>query len=221
MGRARKNWRSGAKKAKKAANDHEETHKFFNQGELGPPPKETRRARAAPAPKLDAFKGMVFVTADKKKTAVVDLAIAAARDAGHVESKHITPFVFETTGFLRKKNGRPVRAALGDYVRSQCDKQHRSKPEKPWWDGIENIVEAEDEKLLDFVKRKGAVFAVKSCCGKDVDYGSGSGLRKRGTIAFSVEKYGLPEATRLALLESYKTLGLRDNKFLKQLKKLT
>ena len=51
-------------------------------------------------------------------------------------------------------------------------------------------------------------------------YGNDSGLRRRNPIAFSVEQYGLPKATRLARFETYKTLGL-IKKFLKQLKKLT
>ena len=71
-----------------------------------------------------------------------------------------------------------------------------------------------------FLERKGVVTVVKSCCGKTVYYGNDSGLRRRNPIAFSVDEYGLPEATRLARFETYKTLGL-IKKFLKQLQKLT
>ena len=219
MGRARGKG-SGARKAKKAANDREETKKFFNRGGLGPPPKETRRARAAPAPKLDQFAGKRFVKDDKKHTAVVDAAIAAARKAGHRESKELFPYVWNATRFARKDyRGRHIHHDLTAYVSSQCAEEDRSK-QTPWWYGLTDIVKAKDEDLLKFVKRKDVVFAVESCCGKMTEYGEDSGLRRRAAIAFSVDEHGLDGATRRARLETYKALGLRVKKFLKQLQKL-
>ena len=221
MGRARGKG-SGAKKAKKAANDREETKKFFNRGGLGPPPKETRRARAAPAPKLDQFKKKRFDKEDEEHIAVVNAAIAAARKAGHRESKDLVPYVWNATQFRRKdRKGLKREFHLNQYVNSQCAEEDRSGRARPFYDDIEDIVEAEDEDLLKFVKRKDVVVAVKSCCGKTVYYCVDSGLRPRAHIAFSVKEHGLAGATQLARRETYTTLGLRDTTFLKQLQKLT
>ncbi len=219
MGRARGKGRA-AKNAKKAANDREETKKFFNQRELGPPPKEKRRARAAPAePKLDQFAGKRFHKDDEKHTAVVDEAIAAARKAGHRETKDLIPYVWNATRFRRRWKGLQENA-LTRYVRDQCAEEDRSGRARPFYDGIEDIVKAKDEKLLEFVKRRGVVAVVKSCCGKQVKYGAASGLRLRNPIAFSVEEHGLAGATRLARRETYTTLGVFE-RFEKQLKELT
>jgi len=218
MGRTRGKG-SGAKKAKKAANDREETKKFFNQRELGPPPTQLRRARA-PAPKLKQFAGIKFNKDDEKHTAVVDAAIAAARKAGHRESKDLVPYVWNATRFMKKnRRGRKTTYWLSQYVYGQCAAEDRTRKAPPWWDGIADIVTAEDEKLLEFVKRKDVVVAVKSCCGKTVYYGDDLGLRPRGSIAYSVEEYGLDGATRLARRETYTTLGVIEE-FEKQLKKL-
>ena len=81
-------------------------------------------------------------------------------------------------------------------------------------------MKAKDEDLLKLVKRKGVVTVVKSCCGKTVNYGDDSGLRKRSPIAFSVKEHGLDGATRLARRETYTTLGVFE-KFEEQLKELT
>ena len=172
-------------------------------------------------PKLDQFARKRFDKDDKKHTAVVDAAIAAARKAGHRESKDLAPYVWNATRFARKDwKGRDIHLHLSAYISSQCAEEDRSKKKTPWWYGVTDIVKAKDEDLLKLVKRKGVVTVVKSCCGKTVNYGDDSGLRKRATIAFSVDDHGLPEATRLARLETFKTLGLRDTTFLKQLKKL-
>ena len=171
--------------------------------------------------KLDQFAKKRFVKDDKKHTAVVDAAIAAAQEAGHRESKDLFPYVWNATGFARKgKRGRAIHHDLTEYVRSQCAEEDRSGRARPFYDGITDIVTAEDEDLLKFLKRKDVVVAVKSCCGKTVYYCVDSGLRPRGSIAFSVDEYGLPEATRLAKLETYKALGPIE-KFEKQLQKLT
>ena len=172
-------------------------------------------------PKLNQFANRVFDKDNKKHIAVVDSAIAAARKAGHRESKDLAPYVWNATRFARKDwKGRDIHLHLSAYISSQCAEEDRSKKKTPWWYGVTDIVKAKDEDLLKLVKRKGVVTVVKSCCGKTVNYGDDSGLRKRATIAFSVDDHGLPEATRLARLETFKTLGLRDTTFLKQLKKL-
>jgi hypothetical protein len=170
-------------------------------------------------PKLDQFAKKKFDKDNKKHIAVVDSAIAAARKAGHRESKDLAPYVWNATGFARKDYRGRNLPLLNKYISAQCAEEDRSGRTR-FYDGITDIVAAEDEDLLKFVKRKGDVIIVKSCCGKVVEYGEASGLQRRATIAFSVEQYGLPEATRLARLETFKTLGLRDTTFLKQLKKL-
>ena len=172
-------------------------------------------------PKLDQFAKKKFDKDNKKHIAVVDSAIAAARKAGHRESKDLAPYVWNATRFARKDwKGRDIHLHLSAYISSQCAEEDRSK-KTPWWYGVTDIVKAKDEDLLKFVKRKDVVVSVKSCCGKQVYYGEDSGLRPRAAISFSVKEHGLPEATRRARLETFKTLGLRDTKFLEQLQKLT
>ncbi len=223
MGRARGKG-SGARKAKKAANDREETKKFFNQGGLGPPPKETRRARAAPAePKLDQFARKRFDKDDKKHTAVVDAAIAA-EDRSLPSDAALEAMTGHQLRKLmaRRGVGRDPQDRKEDFIdKLKAHAAGETYKKTPWWYGITDILKAPDEELLKFVKRKGDVIIVKSCCGKVVVYGEDSGLRRRSCIAFSVEEYGLDGATRRARLETFKTLGLRDTKFLEQLQKLT
>ena len=172
-------------------------------------------------PKLDQFARKRFDKDDKKHPAVVDAAIAAARKAGHRESKDLFPYVWNATRFARKDwKGRDIHLHLSAYIISQCAEEDRSKKKTPWWYGVTDIVKAKDEDLLKFVKRKDVVVAVKSCCGKTVYYCVDSGLRPRATISFSVEEHTLAGAKRLARLETYKALGPIE-KFEEQLKELT
>ena len=171
-------------------------------------------------PKLDQFAKKKFDKDNKKHIAVVDAAIAAARKAGHRESKDLVPYVWNATRFMRQdRKGSSTVFHLNQYVNSQCAEEDRSGRTR-FYDGITDIVTAEDEELLNFVERDGAVVVVESCCGKTVQYGTASGLRRRCSIEFSVDQYGLAGATRLARLETYCTLGVIE-KFEKQLKELT
>ena len=168
--------------------------------------------------KLDQFARKHFNKDNEKHTAVADAAIAAGRQDDITSSEDLIPFVQKMTQFSKTDRKGTRLGALRAYVRDQCAEEDLSSRTR-FYDGIEDIVKAKDEKLLEFVKRRGVVAVVKSCCGLEVKYGAASGLRPRAAIAFSVKEHTLAGATRLARLETFKTLGL-IKKFEKQLQKL-
>ena len=107
-------------------------------------------------PKLDQFARKRFDKDDKKHTAVVDAAIAAARKAGHRKSKDLFPYVWNATRFARKDwKGRDIHLHLSAYISSQCAEEDRSK-KTPWWYGVTDIVKAKDEDLLKTAREKAA-----------------------------------------------------------------
>jgi hypothetical protein len=129
--------------------------------------------------------------------------------------------VFDKCGFLRNERGKNVGAALGHYVTAQCAEEDRSGKERPWWDEVTNLAKATKAQLV-FVERdgEGNAVAAYSCQKKKVKYPADSGLtQSRGSIGFSVERYGEDGATLLAFEESLSTLGLLA-RFKRQLKKL-
>ena len=216
-------------RAKKAVAARQATAKFARELDAADPSTVAPPARRREPLKLDTFKGKLFLVkkangkVDEKKMAARQAVVLAAiedgrNNAGLTESNDLAGHVFQVTGFLMKNGGRDVAAAVRAFVRSQCAEEDRSGRTR-FYDGITDIVTAEDEELLNFVERDGAVVVVESCCGKTVQYGTASGLRRRCSIEFSVDQYGLAGATRLARLETYCTLGL-IKKFEKQLKKL-
>ncbi|CAH0372116.1 unnamed protein product [Pelagomonas calceolata] len=232
MGRSKPTGRK-ATTAKKGAAPGLSRH--FSEEQLAPLKAKSARARRAKSDeplKLDEFKGKAFLwrnkhgKVDEKKMAprkaVVDAAIEDGRkNAGITNSTELANHVFDKTGFLRWHRGKNVGAALGHYVTAQCAEKDRSKKEKPWWDGVTNLAKATKAQLV-VVERDGEGKAITawSCQKKHVHYPADSGLTTaRGSIGFSVEKYGEAGATLLAFEESQSALGLLK-KFKKQVSKL-
>ena len=219
-------------RAKKAAAARQATAKFAREldaadaSTVAPPSGHDEPLR------LDKFKGKQFLVkttrgkVDEKKMearkAVVDAAIEDGRkNAGITDSTELVKHVFDKCGFLRNERGRNVGAALGHYVTAQCAEEDRSGKERPWWDEITNLAKATKAQLV-VVERdgEGNAVAAYSCQKKKVKYPADSGLtQSRGSIGFSVERYGEDGATLLAFEESLSTLGLLE-KFAKQVGKL-
>lgn len=170
--------------------------------------------------KLDKFSKKPFNPKDKEHVKVIDAAIADGRREDKTESAELVRHVFDKAGFLKKKHSVNVGAQVNKYVIGQCNKEDVSKQPQAWWKPIKNIVTATNAQLLEVVMRDGVAFAVYSNCGKQLCYPLDSGLcQYRGSIGFSVQKFGEDGATQLAREETQATLGLLE-KFAEQVKNL-